>query len=352
MGGEVRAGRPGGAAGGDVLDPPGVVPRPALARVGVEHVDELAPGRRQQLLEPWVIDTGAVEAAANRDDDVVEAGRDHLNGRVGAQVVGGQSERGGDREPIRSGQWRPEARDALVHRRLVPVAAPPCRHAHRALVEPEVEERRFTGLALVVEHRGRPQHRVAGEVELLVLGEDLRGRVARIRSGEQEDRLELPHLARDREHLGAAQPVGLGKHRQPVPPVRLPAEHVDVDVSHPRHPTRSLRDCDQRPAKRRRPRRQHSGLAGQATVRSPAFPRVQLRRYRLAGHQPAIVDATTTPPSPTRAAGVPIFASAGATSRPIWRRSMSAVATPTRSLPDWAGMEMVTMSASAPPSSK
>jgi hypothetical protein len=82
-------------------------------------------------------------------------------------------------------------------------------------------------------------HRMPREVELFEEVEDVCASMMLRSSRIEKDGLELPQLARDLRHLGAAEAAGVGKDGQAVAAVGRRAEHVDELELHRHDATRA-----------------------------------------------------------------------------------------------------------------
>lgn len=89
-----------------------------------------------------------------------------------------------------------------------------------------------------MQHGRGAQHRMAGKVQFLILGEDPQpaGPAGQIDIGE-ERRLELADLARQVLHHRGGQAPGVQDHDKPVASQRPPAEYVNVPVLKIKHGT-------------------------------------------------------------------------------------------------------------------
>lgn len=85
-----------------------------------------------------------------------------------------------------------------------------------------------------VQHTGRPDDRVPGEVQFLGEIEDPRlpgGGLRGLVRG-QEDRLEVAQLLGDPLHLVTAEPAGVREHGEAVAAVGQAGEDIDMEVVH------------------------------------------------------------------------------------------------------------------------
>ena len=239
---EVGARRPGRAAGGHILDAAEVVPGAQLRCLRIEHERELRSELGQPRLEIVAADGRARQrVCADRHDQVRQAGGHHLQRQAGVEIARLQPQGGKHAGTSHGGQRLAELRDALVHLGEHRGAAQRGAHAEGAGRQTQLPfARGLLPSQLVMQHGGRAKHRMAGEIQLFLDGEDAR-RGAIGRHLAEEDGLELAHLLRQRLHALGRPAVGVEHDRQAVARERARGEDVDVGVAGHQLPTRPLR---------------------------------------------------------------------------------------------------------------
>lgn len=246
MADEVGGDRPGGTARGDILDGTKVVPRSSLLGRDVQEVDEFCAEVGQQALETRVEDARSVEPSPERNEQVGEAGGNHLQGEPGRQVIGLKSESSQDATGLEAGA---EAGRALVHLHLEGLTG--ARGANRN-ASTASQLKRAGEVALrsseVVEDGASTEEWVTGKRKLLVHGENA-GPLRTSAGGEDEDTLKLTQLLRQSLHLPGGEWPRIREDAQPIAGEGPWGEDIGVEeVQHP---------CGSNPA-------QHGGFAHSA----------------------------------------------------------------------------------------